>query len=55
MPACALRRVAKAMVAMRADVKGGAVQESRNGTEDLEDVDGAKQGLGSADASKCQA
>lgn len=28
------------MVAMRADVEGGAVQEGRNGTEDLESVDG---------------
>ena len=44
MSACALRRVAKAMVAMRADVEGGAVQDSRNGTEDLESVDGAKRG-----------
>ena len=43
MSACALRRVAKAMVAMRADVEGGAVQDGRNGTEDLESVDGAKR------------
>ena len=43
------------MVAMRADVEGGAIQEGRNGTEDLESVDGAKRGHESANASKPQA
>ena len=52
MSARALRRVAKAMVAMRADVEGGAVQEGRNGTKDLEGMDGAKREHGSANASK---